>query len=217
MPMWARFRWLGEPRVDEHGLPTNEPWEVAADGFVHALSVLWSAASAGALLAVSTEWRYCVFSVCTLLTMCSSAAFNMLGVSLRIVPELLRCIDHAAIFLYIGGVCTALGAAGWELVSVWVLCGTGVLTKLASGRAFETFGFGVYLLLGLAPLFSPLWHPLPHTYPYVASGIALLLFGGVFGYMANYKGATAVWHACVLATTAVFWAAALRLARGGSA
>jgi len=130
------------------------------------------------------------------------------------MPEGFRVVDHVAIFLYIGGVYTALSVAGWELIALWALCGTGAALKLVMGRASEQLALGIYLFLGIAPLFLPFWHALPNTYPYIASAITLMIFAIVFGYMANYKGATAVWHACVLAASAVFWAAVFRLARG---
>jgi channel protein (hemolysin III family) len=215
--VWARIvGWFGGvPRIDEAGLPTYEVWETRLDACVHVLGVLWTIASTCLLLTTNSNWRFCVYSASALFTFCASFAFNLVGVALQTLPELLREIDHAAIFVYIGGVYTVF-ATRLELAVVWSLCGLGILTKLVTQRMFEGTCFILYLLLGLAPLFSPLWHHLPpRSYNYLVAGISVLLFGLVAGYAVDYKGSTALWHVCVLASSAVFWAMAYDTARYG--
>jgi len=202
MPIWVRLG-LGEPRCDEQGVPVYEPWETAADGVVHALGVLWTAASVGALLDTSRSIRYCVYSACILLIFCTSALYNMLGCALRISTEPLRRLDQASIFIAIGGMYTVF-ALDWRVLAVvWSLCGTGAVLKATLGRRIEVAAMLAYAGLGIAPL--ALVRPSARCYPTLVGCLVVIAIGAVFGYMNNGPGGTPFWHACILAASVTYW------------
>ena len=69
--------------------------------------------------------------------------------------DTLRRMDHAMIFLLIGGTYTPFALkildAGWGIAIlsiVWRLAGAGILLKLSMAQAPRWFGVGIYMVLG---------------------------------------------------------------------
>ena len=213
MPIWVRLG-LGEPRCDELGVPIYEPWEVKADALVHALGVLWTAASVGALLNTSLAVRYWVYSVCILLIFCTSAMYNLLGCALRLSTEPLRRLDQASIFIAIGGMYTVFALDLRLLAVVWSVCGTGAVLKATLGRRVEVAAMLAYTSLGIAPL--ALVRPSARSYPTLVACLVTILVGAVFGYMNNAPGGTPFWHACILAASVTYWTLVYGAAQHGA-
>ena len=125
--------------------------------------------------------------------------------------QVLRILDHNAIFLLIAGTYTPIllgvlyGTWGWILFGlVWGLALAGIILKTASGHKYHGVSIAIYLGMGWSvviaakPLFEtmPLW------------GIFWLALGGLFytGGILFYRNesmpyAHAIWHLFVIAGT----------------
>jgi len=66
-------------------------------------------------------------------------------------------------------------------------------------------------------LFAPLVTVRPHAraYPFIVATTLTVFLGVVAGYMNNYRGGNAFWHACILAAHAVYWSLVYSSAQRG--
>ncbi len=136
--------------------------------------------------------------------------------------QLLRVLDHGAIFLLIAGTYTpfTLGALrggwGWTLFGlVWGLCLAGVGLKIFRGTGHRGLSITLYLLAGWLMLIAikPMWEAVP------AWGLFWILAGGL-AYTAGVVFYAArqlpyhhlVWHLCVVAGSACHFVAVHRYA-----
>jgi hemolysin III len=190
-----------------------------ADAALHGIAVplalaasLWLLTHvAGASVLVSTA-IYCAGLVAMVL---ASAAYNLSRQSQA--KEILRRIDHAAIFLMIAGTYTPfavdrLGAPTGTilLTCVWFCAMAGAALKLRFPRRFERVSVLFYLLTGwmILAVIGPLSRAL-------APGDFWLLFGGGFVYSAGVifflveriPFHKAIWHGFVLAAVALQFSA----------
>lgn len=105
------------------------------------------------------------------------------GLSRSPTKQILRRLDHAAIFLLIAGTYTPFtlvnlrGGWGWTLFAlVWSIAIAGMVLELACKKRYERLSIGLYLGLG--------WLVLIAIKPMLASvetgGLLLLLAGGLF-------------------------------------
>jgi hemolysin III len=147
----------------------------------------------------------------------ASALYNLAGQPAR--KELLRRIDHAAIFVMIASSYTPFlvniigGNLGHGLlIFVWLAAAAGVALKLLLPRRFERLSVLLYLLLGwtvlvfVGRLIEELATP----------GVVLLAVGGVlysigvlFHLARRLPYHNAVWHGMVLAAAACHFVAVL--------
>jgi hemolysin III len=131
--------------------------------------------------------------------------------------DLLRRLDHAAIFVMIAATYTPFltikigGLWGMGLlVYMWVVAGAGVAMKLLWLQRFERFSVVLYLFLGwtivvaIEPLFSSVSQP----------AIMLLVIGGVFYSVGvvfylweRLAYQQAIWHGFVIAAAGCHYAA----------
>ena len=135
------------------------------------------------------------------------------------MKQVLRTVDHAAIFLLIAGSYTPFtlgplrGPWGWVLLGVvWGLAGLGVTLKMMRGVCHPKLSLFLYLSMGWLILVAirPLWlHlPMPGFLWVVAGGVAYT--GGVVFYAAEHvRYGHFVWHLFVLAGTACHFLAVL--------
>jgi hemolysin III len=126
--------------------------------------------------------------------------------------QVLRLIDHGAIFLLIAGTYTpfVLGALrgpwGWTLgVLIWGLALAGVLLKTVRGLLHPGVSLALYLGMGWLMLIAvrPLWQrvPLPGLIWLFLGGLAYTV-GVAFFTAKRMRYAHFVWHLFVLAGTA---------------
>lgn len=136
--------------------------------------------------------------------------------------ELLRRLDHAAIFLFIAGSYTpfVLGTLAeegyWFLAIVWTISTVGTVAKCANRLTHPLISTGFYLGLGWLAVFilQPLMNALP------AEGLALLVAGGVLYTLGavvfllddRFRYAHFVWHLLVLGASGCHFVAVLRYA-----
>ena len=129
-----------------------------------------------------------------------------------------RKLDHCAIYLLIAGsytpfaLVTLNGRWGWTLFgAVWALAIVGIIQECCVARGARLTSLAIYLIMGwlalfaLEPLFEALsWRGMAWL---VASG--LVYTGGIVFYLYDerVRHFHGVWHLCVLAGSALHYAA----------
>jgi hemolysin III len=196
---------------------------LTADRWVHITGLLLGGAGAAALVArVIRDGRgipLLVYGVCLVTMLVCSAVYNLAAPSER--RQVLRRLDHAAIFLLIAGTYTPFtardvgGAALAVTALVWAVALAGVVGKLTVPHRFERSAILVYLGLGWAVLigFRPLVSALdPWTIGLLAAGGVLYTAGIVFYLWQTLTFHRAIWHLFVLAAAACHYTAVVRTA-----
>jgi hemolysin III len=150
-----------------------------------------------------------------------SAAYHWLPAGRT--KELLRRLDHAAIFLFIAGTYTPfmLGSLAdhggyWVLGLVWLIATAGIVAKCANRLNHPVLSTALYMGLGWVSviILKPLMVAMP------AEGLALIVAGGVlytlgaivFHLDHRYRYAHFVWHLLVLGASGCHFVAVLRYA-----
>lgn len=198
--------------------------EEIANSVTHGLGALLSLAGLIVLLVVARNsgdaWHLAtcsIFGVTLILSYLTSTLYHSLpGPRTK---ELLRRLDHSAIFLLIAGTYTPFmlvnlrGPWGWSLFgAVWGIAVAGVLLKTLAFRHFRRLSVALYLLMG--------WIVVIAIKPLVASldagGWQLLLYGGlayttgvIFYGWKTLPYNHAVWHLFVLAGSSLHFFAVL--------
>ena len=191
---------------------------------MHGLAIGAGVIGVGVLLAVAIPQGSLTLTLSLLVYSCGllamlicSALYNGPSASPR--KDLLRRLDHAAIFIMIAGTYTPFlavkidGAWGrWLLLYVWAVAGVGVILKLVWVNRFARLSVVLYLFLGwtivvaIEPLFASI----------SLSAILLLTAGGVlysvgvlFHLWERLAYQQPIWHGFVSAAAACHYAAIL--------
>jgi hemolysin III len=198
--------------------------EIGADRIIHAVGVTFGLVGGTMLLTIAAETASLAGLFATTLYVAGlvamlvcSAAYNLSFDSPR--RELLRRLDHAAIFVMIAGTYSpfTLGRLDgawsiWLAGFVWSVALMGAVAKLTVPRCIERYAVVLYLALGwvvlvaLEPLLAAL-HP----------AVLILLFVGGLLYSAGvtfhlWRGLrfqNAIWHALVLGAAVCHYAAVI--------
>ncbi len=196
-----------------HRFPSYTRLEHFADTCVHAASLLFGVAAAIILLAAAIGTLpaadiagLIVYSIGLIGMFASSAAYNL--VSRHDLKEILRRLDHAAIFVMIAGSYTPFalavggGAGRSMLAAVWAIAAIGVAIKLRFPRRFDKLSILLYLAQGWIVLLA--LEPVTASLP--SEALWLLLAGGIvytlgvpFHLMEWMRFHNAIWHLFVLA------------------
>ena len=147
-----------------------------------------------------------------------SAAYNLsLGSPRR---EILRRLDHAAIFLMIAGTYTPLTThlvpqtwAALMTSSVWSVAIVGAFAKLCYPHRVERMGLALYLALGWIIVIA--WEALRsaldgETAALLISGGIVYTIGAGFHAWRSLQFHNAIWHGLVLLAAGCHYAAILR-------
>lgn len=193
--------------------------EHRADVVIHVLGLLFAINASLWLL-----WRVTgmpaaisVFVYCAgLLAMISfSAAYNLAphGPS----KQILRRLDHAAIFIMIAGTYTPLAAnrlgapyGGIILVAIWIAASVGVAMKVLYPRRYEWLSLGLYLGMGwlIVTVLSPLHAAMAATDFWLLVAGGLVYSAGVAFYVIErIPYHKAIWHAFVLVAAVLHFSA----------
>jgi hemolysin III len=195
----------------------REDW---VDGAIHVLGMLfavnasawllWHVTGAPAALSVTV---YCVGLLAMIF---ASAIYNLVPETAR-PKQVLRRIDHAAIFIMIAATYTPFAANRLNepfstiiLTAIWVCACIGIALKVLFPRRFETASIALYLGMG--------WMVVGVLKPLSASVAALdfwLLIGGGLVYSAGVAFYVieripfhkAIWHAFVLVAVVMHFTA----------
>ncbi len=196
----------------KYRFPSYTRLEHFADTCVHAVSLLFGVAAAIILLAAAIGTLpgadiagLIVYSIGLIGMFASSAAYNL--VSRHELKEILRRLDHAAIFVMIAGSYTPFalvvggGAGRSMLAAVWAIAAIGVAIKLRFPRRFDKLSILLYLAQGWIVLLA--LEPVTASLP--SQALWLLLAGGIvytvgvpFHLMEWMRFHNAIWHLFVL-------------------
>lgn len=203
--------------------------ERVADLWVHGLAIAAGLVGVVVLMAVAVPrgspeltLSVAVYAGGLLAMLICSALYNggsedASDASLR--RDLLRRLDHAAIFVMIAGTYTpflAAPSAGasshWLLAYVWVVAGAGAAIKLLWPRRFERLSVVVYLFLGWTIVVAVdelvVAVPLPAVVLLAAGGV-LYTVGVLFHLWERLPYQQPIWHSFVAAAAACHYAAIL--------
>jgi hemolysin III len=158
-------------------------------------------------------WKIVSFSVYGAMLI-ALYVFSTLYHSLRgRAKEVLRKIDHCAIYLLIAGTYTPFalvtlrGTWGWSLLAgVWSLAVLGILQEIWIAKGTRVFSLVIYVVMGWLALaaVSPLWLALkPAGFAWLLAGGALYTAGIAF-YATDHKlrHGHGVWHLFVIGGSA---------------
>jgi hemolysin III len=158
-------------------------------------------------------WKIVSFSVYGAMLI-ALYVFSTLYHSLRgRAKEVLRKIDHCAIYLLIAGTYTPFalvtlrGTWGWSLLAgVWSLAVLGILQEIWIAKGTRVFSLVIYVVMGWLALVavSPLWLALkPAGFAWLLAGGAMYTAGIAF-YATDHKlrHGHGVWHLFVIGGSA---------------
>jgi len=201
--------------------------EELANSASHGLGAVLAAVFSPQLIARSLEagtihgLAAAVFCGSMILLFSVSAAYHWMPAGST--KDLLRRLDHAAIYLFIAGSYTPfmLGSVAehggtWVLAVVWVVATMGIVAKCVNRLTHPLLSTSLYL--GLGWMSVVILEPLIANTP--ATGVVLLVSGGVlytlgaivFHFDERIRYGHLVWHLLVLAAAACHFIAVLRYA-----
>lgn len=201
--------------------PSYTRLEHFADACVHVAGLSFGAGGTVFLLAAAIG-KLPASNVAGLIVYCiglmgmfaASAAYNL--VPHPNLKEVLRRLDHSAIFIMIAGSYTPFSisvggaAGGFMLAAVWAIAAIGIVMKLRFPRRFEKVSIPLYLAQGWIVLLA--MGPVAATLP--SQSLTLLIAGGIvytlgvpFHLMEWMRFHNAIWHLFVLGGAACQFAA----------
>lgn len=186
------------------------PGEELANSLTHGFGLLLSIVGLVGLMLVAggaRETASClVYGITLILVYTTSTLYH--GVRRPDTKQLLRTLDHVAIFLLIAGTYTPFmlialrGAWGWSLfVAVWTLAAVGAAFELTALRRMRGVMIALYIgmgwigLVALKPLVAAL--PTPGLWLLFGGGVSYT-FGVLFYVWRSLRYHHAVWHLFVL-------------------
>jgi len=194
--------------------------EHRADAVIHVLGVvfatnaslwlLWHVTGLSVLISVTV---YCI----GLLAMISfSAAYNLVPHH-KPSKQVLRRLDHAAIFIMIAATYTPFAVNRLSqptgsiiLTLVWVAATVGVIMKALFPRRFEVASLALYLGMGwmIVTVIQPLAHSLSTVDFWLLAAGGLVYSGGVIFYVVErIPYHKAIWHGAVLVAAVMHFSA----------
>lgn len=183
-------------------------------GIIGVIALVWVAAPGGALVIVGAA----LYAIGLLSMLSFSAAYNLWPPSPT--KEILRRLDHAAIFVMIAGTVTPFvmnrvgGAWGFGLLAgVWCVALLGIGMKIVFPRRWERLSIALYVGLGLSILLvgDQLAHVLaPSSLVLLVAGCVLYLVGVVFHLWERLPFQNALWHWLVLTAAALHFGAVIQ-------
>jgi hemolysin III len=198
----------------EHRFPSYSRGEIWADTAAHVFGLLFGLVATVALLITASQHDQLLlilgaslYGLGLLAMLTCSAAYNLWPPSPT--KELLRRVDHAAIFVMIAGTYTPFllnrvgGDWGVGLLSfVWAVAIVGAVLKLVFPRRWESITIGLYLGLGWSILIAinPLMQAVSmDSLILIAVGGVIYSIGVVFHLWERLPYQNAIWHWLVLA------------------
>jgi hemolysin III len=205
-------------------LPRYSLGEEIANSVTHGIGILLAIAGLTILTAFATlrgeAWHVAASAIFgAALVLCYTTSTLYHAIQIEGAKQILRALDHSAIFLLIAGTYTPVvlasmpGFWGWSLLaSVWTLAVAGIILRLMLRGRLHGLVVGLYVVMGWAIVVAigPMLDRLG------AGGLGLLGAGGV-AYTAGvvfYRWKTlpyhhAVWHGFVMLGSALHFFAVL--------
>ncbi|HUF86273.1 MAG TPA: hemolysin III family protein [Thermohalobaculum sp.] len=204
--------------------PVYSRAERLADAVLHVLGILFALIAVPVMVTLAAVWHgdlgtvgaALVYGASLIAMFTLSACYHM--VRHGRTKQILRRLDHAAIYVKIAGTYTpfAVLLAGDSMVpilaGIWGAALLGAVLKITVPGRLDTLSLALYLALGWGAvvLFGPVWNEIPRpTFMLMLAGGGLYTLGVVFLYWDRLRFHTAIWHAFVLAASFVFYFAIL--------
>lgn len=207
----------------------QSPREEIANSISHGMGLVGAIVGTPFLIVAALQRHDTISVVAVSIFAASMLALYLASTLYHAIPherakQVLRFVDHSAIYLLIAGTYTpfALGALrgpwGWTmLVLVWSLAALGITAKIVFGMRFPRLSTWLYLGMGWIVVIAiePMWRNVPGWGLFwLAAGGLAYTFGVIF-YATDHRVRYHhfVWHLCVLTGTvchyfAVLWYAA---------
>lgn len=201
--------------------------ERVADGCIHVIGVTASLVALTVLLVVGVETQatlwivsLAIYGLALVAMFSCSAGYNL--VVRPKLKEVMRRLDHAAIFLMIAGTYTPFilikmnTAWGLGLLAVvWTMAAIGIAIKLLAPRFLDGLSTALYLVQGWAVIaaWEPLMSAMPgHVLTLLVVGGVLYTVGVVFHLWERLPYQNAIWHGFVLSAASCHYAAVIVVA-----
>ena len=213
--------------------PNHNRAERLADTVLHFVGVIAALISAPVIITLAAVWygdastvgAAVIYGVSLIAMLSLSACYHM--ATHGRTRQILRRLDHAAIYVKIAGTYTpfAVLLAGDRapeiLAGIWGAALVGVGFKMVSARRWEWFTLTLYLAMGWAIVVigGPILDEVSNTtFTLIAAGGVFYTIGVGFLYWERLRFNNAIWHAFVLIASFLIYAAILleitRLAPG---
>jgi hemolysin III len=194
--------------------------EHRADLAIHVLGALFAVnASAWLLAHISGSWvliaSVSIYCVGLLAMIFASAAYNLAPHGS--VKQILRRLDHSAIFIMIAATYTPFaanrlgGLAGPTiLIAIWLCASAGIALKMVYPRRFETISIALYIAMGwmIVAVIEPLAASLATIDFWLLMSGGLVYSAGVAFYVIErIPFHKAIWHGFVLAAAVLHFSA----------
>jgi len=201
--------------------------EHRADATIHVLGIVFAINASLWLLwhvtGMPVVVSVAIYCLGLLAMICLSAAYNLTPEH-RPSKQMLRRLDHAAIFIMIAATYTPfavnrLGRPSGDVILalIWISATAGVVLKLLFPRRFETLSLGLYLAMGwlIVTVIKPLAASLGTLDFWLLAAGGLVYSAGVIFYVVEQiPYHKAIWHGAVLTAAVLqFSAIALEFAR----
>jgi hemolysin III len=193
------------------------------NGYTHLAGTFLAAGAAVSLLSMAATKgdpvrlaSFAVYGTTLFLLYAASTLYHSTRGPRKVV---FRKLDHCAIYLAIAGTYTPFTLvtlngtpSGWTLFAlVWSLAVVGILQEIWIARGQRLTSLAIYLLMGWAALVAigPLLDALAwHGFAWLVAGGVIYTVGVVFYlYDERYTHWHGIWHLCVLAGSALHFAA----------
>jgi len=214
-------------------LPFQTPGEEIANSILHGLGVLLAVAGLVFLVLKSRGYfggsadvfagrgvngniavaAYLIFSIALILMFLASTLYH--AVQHEGAKQVLRVLDHSAVYILIAGTYTPFsllglgGAWGWIYFSVeWALAITGVVLYSINWKAIKRIEIAVYVLMGWAIVagIHRLWIGIPRlSFILLMAGGVLYTLGTLWYRRKHRRVSHVIWHIHVVAAAACHW------------
>jgi hemolysin III len=198
--------------------------ERLADATLHVIGVIAALIAVPVMVTLAAFWygdastvgAALIYGVSLIAMLTCSACYHMAQNGRR--KQILRRLDHAAIYVKIAGSYTPLAvllagdAAPSILAGIWGVALVGVAFKMVSARRWESFTLTLYLAMGWAVVVigGPILNGVSNaTFMLIAAGGGLYTVGVLFLYWERLRFHNAIWHAFVLIASFLIYAAIL--------
>ncbi len=209
---------------DETKFPVYTRAERIADGILHFIGVLAALIAVPVMVTLAAVWygdastigAAVIYGVSLIAMLTCSASYHMVRAGRT--KQLLRRLDHAAIYVKIAGTYTLFavllaGESTMPIVAgIWGAALVGVGFKMVSARRWAIFTLALYLAMGWAVVVvgAPILQGVSAgTFTLITAGGILYTAGVLFLYWERLRFHNAIWHALVLAATFLIYAAIL--------
>ncbi|MBR9999925.1 MAG: hemolysin III family protein [Cyclobacteriaceae bacterium] len=200
---------MSEQKRNEGYTPHEELANILTHGIGFVLSLAGSIMLINRAIVAGSEWHlvsYSIFGISLVLLYTSSVLYHALPG--RHIKQILRKIDHSAIYVLIAGTYTPFlmtnlrGQTGWIMFFiVWVFAVTGIILKIRREIRSKWISATIYLIMGWLAVFiyQSMLDNLPgKSLMFLAAGGLFYTLGVIFYVWKKLPFHHAIWHLFVM-------------------